>query len=97
MAVESPGWLVVAHPGGRRGGMDDDQSAFSTSAVPGQLGSVSAAGVPFWVWGLIALDPWITAFGLAVQMLGKLWFLDRMALLYDDVQGSCVPDRNRPE
>ena len=25
------------------------------------------------------------------------WFLDRMALLYDDVQSSCVPDRNRPE
>ena len=67
----------------------------STYAVPGQLGSVSAAGVPFWVWGLIALDPWITAFGLAVQILGKL--LDRMALLYDDVQGSCVPGRNRPE
>jgi hypothetical protein len=53
--------------------------------------------VPFWVWGLIALDPWITPFGLAVQILGKLWFLDRMALLYDDVQGSCVPGRNRPE
>ncbi|HEX7425693.1 MAG TPA: DUF6653 family protein [Mycobacterium sp.] len=61
------------------------------------MGSVSAAGVPFWVWGLIALDPWITAFGLAVQILGKRWFLDRVALLYDDVQGSCVPGRNRPE
>jgi hypothetical protein len=24
-------------------------------------------------------------FGLAVQMAGKIWFLDRMALLYDDV------------
>jgi hypothetical protein len=47
---------------------------------------VSAAGVPFWAWGLIVLDPWITAFGLAVQMLGKVWFIDRMALLYDDVR-----------
>jgi hypothetical protein len=33
--------------------------------------------------------PWfiaaqIPAFGVAVQMLGKLWFLDRMALLYDE-------------
>lgn len=31
------------------------------------------------------LDPCITAFGLAVQMLGKMWFIDRMALLYDEV------------
>ncbi len=54
---------------------------------------ISAAGVPFWAWGLIVLDIWITAFGLAIQMLGKVWFLDRMALLYDDVHGSSVrPD-----
>jgi Family of unknown function (DUF6653) len=66
-------------------------------AAPLVLSVISAAGVPFWVWGLIALDPWITAFGLAVQMLGKLWFLDRMALLYHEAEGSCVPELNRPE
>jgi len=55
------------------------------TVAPLVLGAVSAVGVPFWAWGLIVLDPWITAFGLAVQTLGKLWFLDRMALLYDDV------------
>jgi len=66
-------------------------------AAPLVLGVISAAGVPFWVWGLIVLDLWITAFGLAGQMLGKLWFLDRMALLYDDVHGSCAPPLNRPE
>ncbi|HKH52047.1 MAG TPA: DUF6653 family protein [Mycobacterium sp.] len=53
--------------------------------APVILSVVSAAGVPFLIWGLVVLDPWITAFGLAVQMAGKLWFLDRMALLYDDV------------
>lgn len=47
---------------------------------------MSAAGVPFWAWGLIVLDPWITAFGLAIQMLCKIWLIDRMALLYDDIQ-----------
>jgi hypothetical protein len=55
------------------------------TVAPLVLSAMSAAGVPFWVWGLIVLDPWITAFGVAVQMLGKLWFLDRMALLYDEV------------
>lgn len=49
------------------------------------LSAMSAAGVPFWAWGLIVLDPWITAFGLAIQMLCKIWFIDRMALLYDDI------------
>ena len=60
--------------------------------APVVLGAISAAGVPFWVWGLIVLDPWITGLGLAVQTLGKLWFLDRMALLYDDMHGSCAPN-----
>ena len=56
--------------------------------APIVLGGMSAAGVPFWAWGLIVLDTWITAFGLAVQMLCKVWFIDRMALLYDDVHGN---------
>src|SRR6185503_3965918 len=56
--------------------------------APVVLSVISAAGVPFLVWGLIVLNPWITAFGLAVQMAGKMWFLDRMALLYDDVSSA---------
>ena len=61
--------------------------------APTVLGVVSAVGVPFWAWGLIVLDPWITVSGLAVQTLGKLWFLDRMALLYN----SCAGSVDRPE
>jgi hypothetical protein len=59
--------------------------------APLALGALSAAGLPFLVWGLVVLDPWITLVGLAVQMTGKLWFLDRMALLYDDVSSAAVP------
>jgi hypothetical protein len=59
--------------------------------APLVLSGLSAAGLPFLVWGLVVLDPWITLFGLAVQMTGKLWFLDRMALLYDDVSSAAVP------
>ena len=58
--------------------------------APLVLGLLSAAGLPFLVWGLVVLDPWITLFGLAVQMTSKLWFLDRMALLYDDVSSAAV-------
>lgn len=28
---------------------------------------------------------WMVLFGLAVHMAGKVWFLDRMAMSYDDV------------
>jgi hypothetical protein len=39
------------------------------------------------------LDVWIVLFGLAVHMAGKNWFLDRMALLYDDADS---PAANKP-
>ncbi len=53
--------------------------------APNVLIAISTSGLPFIVWGLIALDVWIVLFGLALQMGGKNWFLDRMALLYDDM------------
>ena len=53
--------------------------------APDVLGAVSAAGVPFVVKGLVVRDGWMVLFGLAVQMAGKIWFLDRMAILSDDV------------
>jgi hypothetical protein len=53
--------------------------------APNVLGAVSALGVPFIARGLVVRDGWMVLFGLAVQTAGKMWFLDRMALLYDDV------------
>ena len=54
-------------------------------AAPHLLSALSALGLPFLVWGLIALAPWPTAFGLGFVILGKLWFLDRMVWLYEDM------------
>jgi hypothetical protein len=59
--------------------------------APVLLTAVSAVGFPFWVWGLVSLEPWLTAFGLVIQMGAKLWFFDRMALLYDDMTSSRQP------
>ena len=53
--------------------------------APNVLGAVSALGVPFIARGLVVQDGWMALFGLAVQMAGKIWFIDRMAILYDDV------------
>ena len=44
-----------------------------------------ATGLPPLVWGLWALDlPWLLL-GLVLSIGPKMWFLDRMAWLYDDM------------
>ena len=52
--------------------------------APVVLNVLSAAGLPFLIWGLVVLDPW-------------LWFLDRMALLYDDVSSAAVSAPSRTD
>jgi hypothetical protein len=61
--------------------------------APIVLTGFNAAGMIFVVWGLIVLNVWIVLFGLAVHTAGKNWFLDRMALLYDDMRAlETVPE-----
>lgn len=43
------------------------------------------AAVPF-LYGLIMLEPWPTWLGLALVMLAKIWFVDRMVWLYEDMK-----------
>jgi hypothetical protein len=37
-------------------------------------------------WGLYSLDPWATAFGALGASALKLWFVDRMTWLYEDMK-----------
>ncbi len=55
-------------------------------AAPHVLSSISALGMIFLIWGVIALALWPTLFGAALVYLGKLWFLDRMVWLYEDMK-----------
>ena len=50
------------------------------------LTGINTAGMAVVVRGLIVLDPWMTATGLAVHMAGKNWFLDRMVWHYEDAR-----------
>jgi uncharacterized protein DUF6653 len=59
--------------------------------APNVLIAINTLGLPFIAWGLVVLDVWIALFGLAVQTAGKTWFLDRMALLYDDMTEEAAP------
>lgn len=49
------------------------------------LGAIAASGVPFLAWGLYDLQPWPTLLGAVLIYAGKLWFLDRMVWLYQDM------------
>ena len=50
------------------------------------LTAVAVAGVPFLAWGLWALAIWPTLFGATLIYAGKLWYLDRMVWLYEDMR-----------
>jgi hypothetical protein len=49
------------------------------------LNLITAAGAVALLYGLCVLDPWPTAFGFAVMLVGKTWFLDRMVWLFEDM------------
>ncbi len=55
------------------------------------LSTLSAIGVPFYVWGLYALEIWPTVLGTSLILFGKVWFIDRMAWLYEDMHDK-TPD-----
>lgn len=50
------------------------------------LGILGAVGVPVFLYGIVVLEPWPTWFGMTVTVLGKLWFLDRMVWLWEDMR-----------
>ena len=50
------------------------------------LNLLTGVGLIPMIIGLIQLNFWMTLAGLAVTMIAKLWFLDRMVWLFDDMK-----------
>lgn len=50
------------------------------------LSYIPMAGLVPYVHGLIVQSPWEATVGLVLIVIGKLWFLDRMVWLYDDMK-----------
>ncbi|MEO0999261.1 MAG: DUF6653 family protein [Pseudomonadota bacterium] len=51
----------------------------------GLLSGASALGLPPLVWGLWVYDAWAVVAGLALSVGPKLWFVDRMVWLWEDM------------
>jgi hypothetical protein len=56
------------------------------SAAPGIAQAYQVIGLGFLVYGLIVFDLGVTICGLLIVEGGKLWYLDRMVLLYGAVK-----------
>jgi len=54
--------------------------------LPHILSGISFAGLCFVVWGIVAYFLWPIYLGLALGYLGKLWFVDRMVWLYEEMK-----------
>ena len=52
------------------------------------LSGMSAGGVAILVYGLIVLDFWAVMCGMALSILPKVWFVDRMVWIFDDAHMS---------
>ena len=49
------------------------------------LTSFSATGMPFVIYGLWAFNLWATVLGIVLIMVFKMWFLDRIVWLFNDM------------
>lgn len=47
--------------------------------------ALSVVGVCVLIYGLYALEVWPTLLGAALAVLAKMWFVDRMVWLYEDM------------
>lgn len=57
---------------------------------------LSGVGVPPLVYGHVVLDPWAVIAGLLLTVGAKMWFIDRMVWLYDEVgDGRFQPQRTQ--
>ena len=57
-----------------------------TSRVPNLANAYSCIGLAMLVYGMVALDVWMTIAGIVIVHGGKLWYLDRMVLLFEDMK-----------
>ena len=54
--------------------------------LPNILSAVAGIGALFVIWGTYKFAIWHVVFGAALVYCGKLWFLDRMVWLYEDMK-----------
>ncbi len=52
------------------------------------LNIITGLGLPFLIWGLYDYHIWAIVLGLVIVIFGKMWFLDRMVWVYEDMKAN---------
>jgi len=61
--------------------------------VPNVLSVISGIGMLLVIWGVCYFEIWPTILGVVLIYLGKLWFLDRMVWLWEDMAEEEIDNR----
>ena len=54
--------------------------------VPHILSGVSGVGMLMVLWGVLWFEVWPALFGVVMVYFGKVWFLDRMVWIWQDMR-----------
>jgi len=54
--------------------------------TPNLLNAFSAVGMVLLIWGVVALSVWPTLTGTVIGFAFKVWYVDRMVWLYEDMK-----------
>ena len=54
--------------------------------MPNVAQALQVVGLVALVYGLIDLDAWVTITGTLIVQVAKLWYIDRMVLLFDEMK-----------
>ena len=54
--------------------------------IPNILNAVQGIGLVFLIWGLWFFDFWSTLVGLILAIESKLWYVDRMVCIFEDMK-----------
>ena len=85
-AADDAAWITKGVLGERLWANRDQQPVPERHrVVPHVLNLAQLSGVPFLVWGLVGLQLWPTVVGVLLIAGIKLWYIDRMAILYGDM------------
>ena len=50
------------------------------------LNTINGSGLPFLIYGLYSFHFWTTLLGMVLIYAGKMWFLDRMVWLFENMK-----------
>lgn len=85
-AVSDDGWAARGIYGERMWLEQPELMPTTHRVVLRLLMAVGMVGGAIMIWGVVLLSPWPSVLGLVVLIMGQVWRIDRMGLVYGEVR-----------